>query len=142
MQKTGKIAVQGQERLGKPWGVFLISANTGSLEQPDVQEKPCLHWPNFECLNIEGHEYLARSCSPCGDIKLINLISGEVTPAFSMERVGGMVRGENSTLYVSKKDTNQIFELDCSKVKFRKLRKMLIGVRDDFGLRLFHPFTL
>ena len=132
MQKTGKIAVKGQERLGEPWGVFLISASTGSLEQPEVQEKLCLHWPNLECLQIEGHEYLAKSCSPCGDIKLINLQSGEVIPAFCMEKVGGMAGGENNILYVSQKDTNQIFELDCSKVKFRKLRTMLIGVRDEF----------
>ena len=132
MQKTGKIAVQGQERLGKPWGVFLISANTGSLENPGL-ERPCLHWPYFEGLEIEGHEYLARSCTYCSDIQLINLKSCEIVSAFCMEKVGCMVRGENNRLYVSKKETNQIWELDCSKTKFRKLRTILTGIRCEFG---------
>ena len=65
----------------------------GSLEQPEVVDS-CDDWPDFECLQIEGQECLAKSCVACGEIKLINFIAMEVTTAFTKQKVSVMIEGE------------------------------------------------
>ena len=137
MKKAGKVAVWGQRSLGEEWRVYLISVEDGSLEQPEVVDS-CDDWPDFECLQIEGQEYLAKSCVACGEIKLINFITMEVTTAFTKQKVSMKREGENNKLYVSIFGTHRVLELDCSRTKFRELRMIKIATEDPFAVSLYY----
>ena len=135
MKKAGKVAVWGQRSLCEDWHVYLISMEDRSLEQPEVVDS-CNDWPDFECLQIEGHEYLAKSCVACGEIKLINFITMEVTTAFTKQKASVMTEGENNQLYVSIFGIHGVLELDCSRTKFRELRMIKIATEDPFAVFL------
>ena len=121
MKETGKVAVRGRGKMGCAWGLFLINPKDGSMEQPKMSGL-CDHWPSFLCLHIEGCEYLAHSCTKCGQIKLIDFKKRATITAFNEENVRDMVEGGANRLYVLISKAGHVLEVDCSRTEFVKLR--------------------
>ena len=80
---------------------------------------------NFLFMQILWREYLVISCSSCRDIKLVNLVTLDISTAFSDDQPLGKVCKGWHKLYVEV--PSGYLELDCSSTKFTKIRQIKSG---------------
>ena len=107
MRETGLIVVMGMNGT-----LFQLSLQEGHLIKDQI-EHMCPHsYVCLLCVQVAEHEYLARSCWECKNIKLMNLnkqmgrsletqlMQYEVITALSDKRVRCMCHGEGNRIFV------------------------------------------
>ena len=123
MKSTGQVVVDGHFDVLSSLSLYLFSFH-GKHINHDKLKIPCHHYAGgFLCVEIKGKEYLAISCPDCRNIKLLDLLTGQVTIAFSSKSLRKMCEGEGHTLYV-KSVEDQVMELDCTHPVFTKIKTM------------------
>ncbi len=88
LEQSNTILVLGAKN-NAPWALHQYRLEGGKLQKIRHIKLPCAHEYDIRMLGvvIKGQELLSVVCSECGDIKLLNLETGETHVAYRSEKV-------------------------------------------------------
>ncbi len=106
------------------YGLHQYRLEGGRLQKLRHVELPCEHEPKkLLGVKVEEQELLAVACKHCGDIKLMNLETGETHVAYKSEKMPDtLCHGDAGRIWIYCRD-NTVTELNCTSKTFTVTRK-------------------
>ncbi len=123
LPESGYIVMKGQTANNAPETLHQYRLEGGMLQKLIQAEVPCEHGSisNILGMMVGGQDLLGLACRgrQCGDIKLMNLETGETHVAYkSVEEPGRLCHGKEGRMWVHCRRDGTVKELNCSSKTF------------------------
>lgn len=116
---SGHIVVKGQKTDDAPWTLYEYKLDRGRIQKVREVKQTCGHetcTPELLGVVVEGEDLVAVSCWECGDIKLVNMDTGETHTAYKIDRPDFMC--QPGRIWLSCLVDPTVRELDCTTKTF------------------------
>lgn len=138
---SGSIVVLGKVAENTPWSIYQYRLTGGHLQMLRNVQHPCGHGYAITVLGVtvQEEDFLAVTCSECGDTKLMSLKTGEINVAYrSRQGPTGLCHGDTNKVWLHCEDDLSVRELNCSSRNFFETGRKVQGSKKAY-LRGYLP---